>query len=311
MRPLCIAMGILTLAFTLTSCAPPPPKADGPAIPRSATLGPPNELAVGPQAVVKEPMVVPFSGTMDLNFKTREEIFNTRRNMALRSDLGKLLVNGNYAPSGIVFDGLRDEKQWVSMRGKTFFGWGQPEYVDGQAAESRFICTPYLLVSPDFKIEGSVDEWRFGQGRLANSQFPQQCPPKKIVMDPANATEEITYDISTYRNDANAYYQVPSGVHKISFTLVAYNAKDFGYNYLYVKPEQTTGVKKTPRLLPTFSEIKQVLGGKEINGMTGDTDDFQKFGLTSVPSKMTILLWKGRPADVNQKPDFTVLLKFE
>lgn len=251
---------------------------------------------------------------MDINFKTRDEIVNIRRNMASRGNLGQLIVDGVYQPSE-VFGDIADEKPWISLKssGLSQFGGGI-DLTDGPAKESRFICSPFLLVAPDIKPDkwAELDVNRFSLQKLTSSQFPLQCPPRKIVFDAVNAKEEVTYDVSGYRNELNAYLRNPLPLEKLWFNLIAYNARDFGYYYFFVKKDPlSVNIKKTPRMVRTATEIKQTLAlvGNN-NDMKGDSEELQNWGFTGVPAKMEIALWKNKPADVSDKPDFTVILNF-
>ncbi|MBY0550179.1 MAG: hypothetical protein K2W95_23080 [Candidatus Obscuribacterales bacterium] len=311
-RSFCAMAAVVSL---LTSCSSSPPPKPGASTTPVFKSGSRSQLALGTEAVIKEPIEVPFNGTMDLNFKTREEVVNIRRNMALRGNLGQLLVGGVYKPSEVFAD-LADEKPWISLKARTLqlFGSGV-DVTDGQAKESRFICSPYLLIAPDLRLEKmpDVDRNRFSLQKLASSQFPMQCPPRKIILDPVNATEEVTYDVSGFRNEINAYLRTPIQLDKIAFSLVAYNARDFGYYWFYVKPEpDSSKLKKIPHWVRTASNINQILAlsSGTWNDMKGDTEEMQRWSFTGVPAKMVILLWKNKPADVSDKADFTVTFNF-
>lgn len=304
---------IAAIAF-LSSCNSSAPNKPG-STAATTFRGGKSLLAVGKEAVIKEPIEVPFNGTMDINFKTRDEVVNIRRNMAMRGNLGQLIVGGTYKPSEVFAD-IADEKGWISLKARTLqlFGSGV-DPIDGQAKESRFICAPYLLIAPDIKLEKQpdIDRNRWSIQKLAASQYPMQCPPRKIMFDAVNASEEATYDVTAYRNELNAYLRTPISLDKLSFNLVAYNARDFGYYWFYVKPEPTsTNLKKTPHWVRQATDIKQILAlvSSTWNDMKGDSEEMQRWGFTGVPAKMVISLWKNKPADVTDKADFTVTLNF-
>lgn len=265
-----------------------------------------NELAVGENAVVKEPLEIPFTGTMDLNYKTKDEITNMRKNMALRGSNSQLL-KGDYQASSAIFDSIASEKTWVGLKGRTFTNAGKP--TDGQAEQSRFICSPFMLVAADFKIPAdNYDTSRYNYQTFVTSQFPLQCPPKTILFDAPNASEEIVFDVSAYRNSANNYLKPPANLENVDISLIAYNARDFGYKWMGTLPG-TENVDHTPRIPPQPWELKQYLAFYTDNYMAGDTEEMSRWKVTRVPAKMVFGLWKAKPASAADKPDLTVTIK--
>lgn len=221
--------------------------------------------------------------------------------------------------SGEVFDKILPEKTWVGLRGRVFSDAPSVKKSDGQAEQTRFICTPFMLVGADINILQSngygyfYDTSRYPNAdAFAASLYPVQCPPKKITFDAAKSTEEINFDLTGYRNSVNNYVRVPVNLDRVDIGLIAYNARDFGYKWIYVASEpDSQGITKAPRLPPQPWEIKQYLGwNSEYNALLGDSDDFQHWQCSRVPAKMTLHLWKLKPASSSDKPDFTVVLNF-
>ena len=306
-------VGATAVALLAASCAPSSTTKGGvPVTPSKFVAGPANVLAVKEKAKVKEPVDVPFNGTMDLNFKTRDEVLGMRTNMAMRNTLPQLLDGGVYRPTD-VFDGIKDDKTWIGLKGRTFYS-NTYKCIEGLAEESRFLCTPYLLVAADVRnTAGEFDRNRYpDMETIANSQFPQQCPPKKIILDPVNATEVVDYDVTSYRNSCNVYLRRPISIDKVEFGLTAYNARDFGYRWMYVQPEPLSSrVQKYPRLPHGPFEIKQNVSFVGYNDMIGDSEDFQRYQFMSVPARLVISLWKAKPQSATDPSDFTVTLNFK
>jgi hypothetical protein len=279
----------------------------------STKTGAPSKLAVGEHAAVKEPVEIPFTGTMELNYKTRDEVISMRRNMAERGANTQLIKDGPYKASSEVFDGLQSEKTWIGLKGRTFYG-RTSKIVEGLAEQSRFICSPFMLVAADIKIPvaETFDKSRYNIDTLANSQYPVQCPPKTILFDAPNASEEIVFDVSSYRNSCNNYLKPPANLDKVEVSLVAYNARDFGYKWMYVNQDPISeGIGHIPRIPTQAFEIKQALGySGGNNAMVGDSEEFVRWQIIRVPAKMVVSLWKAKPQLPTDKADFTVTIKF-
>lgn len=300
------------LLTTLAGCNNPPPKT-GAAAPPVATYntGLVNTLLVGDQSPVKEPMEIPFNGTMDLNYKTRDEIIRIRQNMGMREPGVKLCPT--YKPSAEVFGNILDEKTWTGLKGRLMTANNIIASTEGQAEQSRFICSPYLLIGADIKPPATLDLDRNRYPTIeafAASQFPLQCPPKKIVLDPVKATEEVTYEVSAYRNSINNYMRIPVTAQQLEVWLNGLNAHDFGYRWILVS-STTEGISKTPRIGVHPFEIKHAIGpGIDGNGLAFDNEDFRKYQFARLPAKMVIYLWKSKPAAPDATPDFTETLVF-
>lgn len=304
------AIGAVFVATMITACGSPPSKPGAPP-PGAPLTGPLNQLLVGPKATLKTPTEIPFNGTIDLNYKTKEEVCNIRINMAKRSP-GKDLCP-NYMPSREVFDNIANEKAWVGLKGRIFH-IGTVKPYDGQAEQSRFLCSPYILVGADWRpgfVDVPFDPSRYTPFTIAESQFPLQCPPKTVTLDAVNASEELTYLVTNYRNSVNNYLKIPVGLDKLDLYLNAYNARDFGYKWVGIPASKCEGINKVPRIPSAAFEVNQnIATATDMNSLKGDTPDFQRYQCSRLPAKLVVYLWKKQPTAL-ENPDFTVTLKFE
>jgi hypothetical protein len=101
------------------------------------------------------------------------------------------------------------------------------------------------------------------------------------------------------------------------FALVGYNARDFGYHWLWVDPELSSNIQcvMEPK---SATEIRQFIhcGGScgypgGCNNMSPGIAELDRMRYTALPAMAYIQLWKNKPSNVQDPPDLTFILRLE
>jgi hypothetical protein len=183
-----------------------------------------NRLAIGEDAKV-DTLDIAINAPAEFDYLTRDAVLQLR-NHAIEQY--PALLSGGYAPMPAIFGQIVDHSPWWGIEGQFYHGDGNRS-IDGLSEESRFILNPYLLVAAEFN-----DWWMndIEESEIAN--FPLVCLPQQLNWKPRDAHAEVSYDADCIRKR-----QRPE------FSLIAYNARDLGLNYIYVSYADSQNVSKT------------------------------------------------------------------
>jgi hypothetical protein len=211
---------------------------------------------------------------------------------------------GDYKPSPAVFGQIVSGKPWWGMLGISYYGPGE-KGIAGPSEESRFILNPYLFVG---LIEKNARVFK-GDDSFAREIYPI---PRNLVMDFTTMKGEVTYAISTYMALAQQYgYQ---DAREPKLTLVAYNARDFRFNYLALDGERTKNIKYRKGAIHPIA-LKQYihLGGS--CGYQGGCNNMSPkqpaldIAVQQLPATIFTKLWKKRPSKGDQSaPDMEFVI---
>jgi len=162
----------------------------------------------------KEDVRIPVNNPVALSYKSKEEVYLIRKNAVENS----IFKNRKYKPSNVIFGQIADGKPWMSM---TYCcERGKPYPVDGPSEEARFIVNPSALV---------MLECIFGIYCEDNEYLPKLMPVS-ISYSEFNNEITVVYDKLTIETLDNARYYTLNGV----------NARDFGYEYVYIDRSKST-----------------------------------------------------------------------
>lgn len=269
-----------------------------------------GHLAAGPESKVPGEIKVALYPISDLNYKTRSEILGMRRRILTQSPL----YSGTYSPNDYVFGQIEDRKPWWGMYGMYVYKSGHQSIL-GPAKESRYIYNPYMLVAAEPTCVGLIDPTKVDKQILAMPGFPFVWNAQDLIFNPREARASITYDVTGYQKKVTQYKKYLKGDYRIDkFSLIAYNARDLGYEYMYINLEKSSlienqYIEKNP------VELRQMIHCGGSCGYPGGCNnmsplmaelDFLKF--KSLPARITIYLWKEKPYSVSEKPDFTYVI---
>lgn len=269
-----------------------------------------SSLDLGFNSKAPESVSLNLNGLMNFNGKSSEELFALR---AKNVSAYPTLLQGAYQPSKTVFE-IESKNPWWGIKGYLFKGRGISE-TDGLSRESAYFGNPLLLVCPEWY--GTDMHWsgqRFPKADDFASSFPTYLPPAKATIYPKEKREEIRYDVMPYFNHVASMQNGPWKISSIGFDLRAYNARDFGFNYIYVDPNESKNISKLP------PEVVAI--GQQLTTRTRDTcapacndlitpDVLCGFKLKDLPAKCRLLLWKNKPASHLVANDMKVDLIFQ
>ncbi|MBS2005874.1 MAG: hypothetical protein JST01_02460 [Cyanobacteria bacterium SZAS TMP-1] len=271
-----------------------------------------NRLAVGNQAKAAT-VNLNINPPTDLNFKTRAEIIELRRRYMYEHPE---LLSYQYVPTGSIFDGIEDGKPWCGLEGDMLYGPGEKSIL-GAAEESRFLNNPFVLVAANI----NVSRYSFNDNKYSDmddfahrSFIPFYLLPSSAVIHPQQSREILTYKVSEWLAALERGMETKFKLEEAPFDLVAYNARDLGYNFIQVDSAYSKGLNKTGS---SPVEISQFIhcGGScgypgGCNNMSPYIKDLHDFNLTSLPAQAVVYLWRQKPG-TKQPADFMVVINFQ
>lgn len=266
-----------------------------------------NELAVGKESAASGVIAIPINRPEALNYKSVAEIF-TLRSKALAQC--PALLKGSYIPSGDVFGRMQSGKPWWGLAGEAVYGAGDKSIL-GFSEESRFILNPYLLVGVDSATVNIWDASKITENDINNPNFPFFWLPEKLEFDPARSFARATYDVSKYVQEINDTGKLRKPLYTPNFAIVAYNARDLGFEYVWMDAANSANVKsETPFESPLYLRQFIHCGGScgypgGCNNMSPFTPELDRFHYVALPARLSFKLWRSRPLSEAEPPDFT------
>lgn len=272
-----------------------------------------NVLYLGKESIVTSPYEIQLNLPIDLNYKTKKEIYEIRSSFVKKYPD---LIKGSYLPSEQVFGQIIDGRPWWGLWGQVY-GAGQRS-IEGLAEESRFIANPFLLVTMDFWHD--KEAWNLTsltEEKIRKIDFSLTPLPKRLTWWPVESRAEMVYDLSEYIKITNQFTNSPLSQEKINFDLVAYNARDFNLNYMYISFEKSRNIiQKKPSSWP-FQIIQFIHMGNSCgypggcNNMSPADSNIDDLTMTGLPAQVYILLWKKQPKTINEPADMTFVIHID
>lgn len=273
-----------------------------------------NAMAVGAQAKVPGSLDVQLAGPAEFNWKKRAEIIQMREAAVARTPQ---LLSTRYIPNDEVFDQIEDGKPWWSFAGECVFGKGLGS-IQGYSEESRFVLNPFMLVACNPATLGIWNRNMLSDRDIKDPRFPFYWMPESLRYNPRQQSAELTYNISNYLRDVMSRKALATDASQLRrFSLVAYNAKDMGYRYIYLDTKKSTAVENDnhPRdatFIAQFIHCGGTCGYPGgCNNMSPFIPEIDRCRLNKLPARAVVYLWKDRPESVEQKPDFTYTITFK
>jgi hypothetical protein len=273
-----------------------------------------NCLAIGQSGGASGPIDIPVNPPVDLNFKSRSEIFQLRSQAIYRFPS---LLSGSYIPNPSIFEQLEDHRPWWGMQGTFIWGAGNRS-IEGDSEESRFIVNPYLLVGANSCTAMIWNKDKISQAELKDRSFPYCWLPQSLRYYPADSLVQATYNITAFNKElANRLDKLSASIAEtMKFGLIAYNARDFGYNFIYLDPSKSLNItpkEKSDRATLITQMIHcgmscQYPGG--CNNMSPAQPEIDEFDCSQLPARANIKLWKEQPMSIDSTPDLTFYIDF-
>lgn len=269
-----------------------------------------------PPDVSGTPVEIESNPPQCFNFASKTDILALRTHLvAMHSHT--LLVGASYTPNASVFGELEDNKPWWGMQGEAVWGVGQRS-IEGDSEESRFVLNPYVLVAANPYAFGIWHPDRISVQDLERPDFPYTWSPSQIRWWPQSATGQVIYDVSAYNEKLFQWRAKLKEPHiDPRFGLVAYNARDFGFNFLALDIGNSSHVKNLEKQRKPI-QIKQHLHcGKSCgyaggcNNMSPATKAIENIKYTRLPARACIHLWKEQPRSMAERPDFTFYIELK
>lgn len=241
--------------------------------------------------------------------KTKEDILNIRKEFVKTS----IFASENYTPNEEVFGQIEDKKPWWGMDYMLCSDSSIPKsrIGTGLSEESRYVNNPNILVGVQMSMIYSNDK----------KQITDFCNDKSLLFIPT----ELNYDkknkliIAKYKSSENLLKSFNKK--RVPFNFVGLNARDFGYNWVYVNNNENTfflpysldekTITKEPKQFKTFIHVGNAC---KVDGGCNNASPFQKeleFKFQKLPAQITLSLWKNRPLFKNQPADMYVKMIFE
>jgi hypothetical protein len=233
----------------------------------------------------------------EFDFKSKKEILQARTLEVLRYPE---LIKGTYSPSEDIFGQIQDGKPWWGIEGLYLHG-GTERSIEGLSKESRFLTNPYLLVGL-----AETHGWQ----ETGSTQTPLYPSPLEIRYSDAEVM--IKYDVENhfaYKLRVNAI-----DANDRILNLIAYNARDFGFHFLYLDPGQSKNVGTVEPRERAVNIVQYIHCGGSC-GYPGGCNNMSplqselNIRVGPVPARAYIKLWKKDPGDINSPADLPVILE--
>lgn len=259
------------------------------------------EEAVPPPATASpadQSIEIPLNPMMELNSRKKLDIYDIRR---MYAEKYPQFMGKNYSPSDAVFGQIEDDKPWWGILGRSYYGAGT-DSIQGPAAESRFIANPLLLVG--------LDSGRAFVARVPGSKPKPVYPePLRLYWQPDGTLALAEYDITAFKKLST---EIGDGLSVSGhLTLIAYNARDLGYNFLYVDVAKSKYFHAKPRVV----QLSQLLHKGDSCGYPGGCNNMSPrqtdldVVITGLPATAYIKLWKQAPVSPTDPADMVFVLK--
>lgn len=282
-----------------------------PAVPR-------NSLRIKDAALTGNPIELAIAPAQDFNGKTRSEILSIRRDAASKYSE---LIAGKYEPFAPSFESIEDLKPWWGNDGLFFFSAGKKSIV-GASERSTIIVNPYLLVDADFDNVPFINVHQldfvdFFEAKYSDpgfAYFPKMIHLRWFTKD---GRAELDYDLTSFLKFIKKHALREFPPQELSFSFRTLNARDWGYDYVYLDIEHSKNVNQAGHknaAMPTRDFI-HTGGSCRYPGGCNNHSPFQAeishVQVSSVPAAIHFLLWKKEPASTDAPPDFVYDVQFE
>ncbi len=141
---------------------------------------------------------------------------------------------------------------------------------------------------------------------LGSAEFPEYFPARSLRWYPRESKAEVTFNAAGIRR-----------VSGIPIDLVAYNARNFGLDYVYVSFNDSSNVSKenaAPAALNNTQFLRKDDGCNYpggCNSITPRIPQLEHIRIDSLPAEIVVWFWRDDPKTLVKPPDMTFVLRFE
>lgn len=283
-----------------------------------------NQLALRSDAK-SSAVNIPTHELVSLNRITQKQLYQMRTEAVLHYPR---LLRDTYEPDDMIFGNCESNKPWWGVIGMEAYGPGQ-HAIDGFSKESNYILNPFRLVSAEMSYQTSKNNGRvelmtfwnpnaLTETDAKNPHFPWIWESGPVSFEPSKATAEVTYNVTAYNKNLHSYYNNKLSTNRTisSFSLIGYNARDFGLRYIYMDPHKTSGIKPWPQAKAVYLNQFLHCGGScgypgGCNNMSPYIQEMDANELLRLPAQAYFKLWYDEPESVGDPPDFTFIINFK
>jgi hypothetical protein len=258
-------------------------------------------LSQNAEIIISKPIAVAINPPTNLNFMTKKEIYALRKEAVNKvPELAPQL----YSLRDDVFVRIEDKKPWWGLYGLMYYGPGEKS-IEGPSGQSRHIINPYMLVDLDLghSLSGHQDY-------LKPALFYPF--PLELTWSGDRSSAKAKFNISAFWKILRIYAG-PAVADRKALTLIAYNARDFGYNYLAIDFNRSFNIFHSSSAdKPVF--IKQYIHNGNSCGYPGGCNNMSpdqpelRMEIIRLPAIAAIKLWKDKPSSVQQPADVLFII---
>ena len=268
-----------------------------------------NELALKGESKTAT-LTIPITPAQTFNYLPMKQVYKLRTDAVHRYSA---LLGDSYEPSDIIFGQCEDKKPWWGIWGMYIFRAGKKS-PEGPSKESMQILNPFRLVAAEANSVGMLNPETITAADMKNPNFPYLWQSGPVRFNPKTASAAVTYDVTGFNeNLKNWKTRLKTDVFVNGFALIAYNARDFGFNYIYLDPQKSVNMRRWAS--SEAVQIRQMLHCGGSCGFPGGCNNMSPFmqelddnRFSKLPARAFLKLWKGEPDSVSQAPDFTYVI---
>ncbi len=272
-----------------------------------------NQLSLGKESKVPGTIMIPVVSFSSLNGITIEDLYKKRSEAVFKY---KQLLSDTYEPSDSIFGSCESKKPWWGTWGMYVYRQGQRAIV-GPSKESIYLFNPFRLVSAEQHSVGLWDPRSLSDADLRDPKFPFVWESGPVLFNPKLRTAQVWYNVSKFNNQL-LEYQKNMRVHLTSingFSLIAYNARDFGLNYIYMDPIKSINMRRWRAQAVPITQFLHCGGScgypGGCNNMSPFIEELDKNSFRKLPARAYLKLWSIEPETVSNPPDFTYIIDFK
>ena len=263
---------------------------------------------------------------LPLGGKTKAEVLALRRK-SIREIFGMDALG--YKPYVPVFNQIVDGKPWWGIRG-IYCYWPEANVppgsfcakrddlnIEGASRLSRSILNPLLLIDVDsidfvnFHYDGK--EYQSHPDSRAEENVPSgYYGPHLLRWWPGERRMEAHYDTSERFRSLMAVKDTdPSMSRYLVMGLHVINARDFGFNWMYIDLSKSEKIYQSVHVAMPFQLQDFIHCGSSCgypggcNNVSPTTQELNWVLAQAIPAKIHALLWQDKPASLDTRPDMT------
>lgn len=236
------------------------------------------------------------------------------------------LLEKDYRLRSKVFKNIEWEAPWLSKQAHYFYGQEGPRDL-GIPAESEGLANPLLLIYPDFNgwsIRSAL-KWNkelvLSQNLLSRNELKLSPELTSVILHLSKKEIIIVYKVSEFKKEVQSWLLEPLQLDQLSFTPVAYNASDLGYNWYQLSSKSRNLVAKSNQIREIYPSLQhrsnQDCGGLELGcNMRASLFQGNPIQVTGLPAQAIFNLWSEKPLSDESvteltTPDVRVRIQFQ